>query len=81
MAWTLAQAKEHLEEIVERAANDEPQLLQVGQAQLVIMKQSRLSEPPPRRRRDMKELLATLPILDEDLDLERNPLPSRDVEL
>ena len=85
MSWNLAQAKEHLEEIAERAANDEVQVLEFGDKRLVIVSDQKWRQlsgeaAAQRPRRTMKELLATLPDI-SDLDLTRNPLPARDIDL
>lgn len=85
MAWTLAQAKEHLEEIIERAANDGPQIVEVSGGPAVTIAIVDASKPvapsaADRPRRGMKDLLEMLPDL-SDVPLERNPLPARDIGL
>jgi hypothetical protein len=40
VAWNLAQAKEHLEEIARRAADGEPQHLDIGGSEYVLVSEA-----------------------------------------
>ena len=74
VAWTLAQAKEHLEEIAERASKDEPQRVQIGDTDVTVIATDALRTAPlrselserPRPRLSMREVLDLLPTLSAD---------------
>lgn len=82
MKWSLAEAKNQLSEVVRRASRQGPQTISVrGEDTAVVVSKAdydRLRDP--KRPRDFKEWLLSGPALD-DLDLERDQSPSRDVDL
>lgn len=81
MNWTLTQAKDHLSEVVRRAAAQGPQMISVrGEETAVVLSKAdydRLRDPS--RPKDFKEFLLSIPPLGE-LDLERDPRPARDLD-
>lgn len=82
MSWTLANAKDNLSEVVRRAAEDGPQEITVrGRRAAVLVSPEEFDAlRDPNRPRDFKAWLKSIPPL-EDLDLTRNPLPSRAIDL
>lgn len=82
MSWTLARAKDQLSEVVRRAGSDGPQIITVrGRETAVVLDKDEFDRlKSPTRAKDFKEFLLSIPSL-EGIDLARNPLPSRDVEL
>jgi prevent-host-death family protein len=82
LSWTLANAKDHLSELVRRANEDGPQEITVrGRAAAVLISPEEYAYlRDPDRPKTLNEFLKSIPPL-EDLDLSRNPLPSRDVDL
>lgn len=82
MKWSLAEAKNQLSEVVRRAAQQGPQTISVRgeDAAVVISKAHYDLLRDPNRPRDFKQWLLSLPPLDE-LDLERDPSPPREIEL
>ncbi len=81
MAWTLAQAKNSLSEVVRSAVEQGPQSITVrGQKAAVLLSQADYERlAGPERAQDFKTFLLSIPSLD-DLDLERDPTPPRDFE-
>ncbi len=82
MKWSLAEAKNQLSEVVRRATQQGPQTISVrGQDTAVVVSKADYDLlRDPTRPRDFKEWLLSLPPLDE-LDLERDQRPPRDIEL
>lgn len=79
MNWRLAEAKNKLSELVRRALEEGPQRIERrGDAVVVVAAEEfeRLTGAKP----GFKEYLLGSPDLSE-LDLERDPSPSRDIEL
>jgi len=82
MTWTLAQAKNQLSEVVRRAADQGPQMISVrGKETAVLMSKAEFEAlNAPNDQPDFKAFLLSLPSL-EGLDIERNPAPSRDIDI
>ena len=82
MKWSLAQAKNQLSEVVRRAAQQGPQTISVrGEDTAVVLSKADYDIlRDPKRPRDFKDWLLSLPPLDE-LDLERDQSPPREIEL
>lgn len=82
MRWTLADAKNQLSEVVRRARDQGPQTISVrgSDTAIVLSKQDYERLRDPERPKDFKAWLLGGPSL-EDLDLERDRSPPRDVEL
>jgi len=80
MAWTIAEAEQRLDEVVEQAAHDGPQTLLVDgveKAAVISMVELRQLQ---ERKPTFKEFLLRFPSL-EGIDLERDQTPARDVDL
>ena len=82
MAWSLAEAKNQLSEVVRRAVDQGPQTISVrGEETAVVLSKVDYEHlRAPDRPQDFKAWLLSGPSL-EGVDLERNPVPARDVEL
>lgn len=80
--WTLAQAKDQLSEVVRRAVDQGPQTISVrGKETAVLVSKAEFEAMKPARDEpDFKAFLLSIPSL-EGADIERNPAPSRDVDL
>lgn len=81
MSWTLANAKDHFSEVVRRSIDQGPQEITVrGEpTALVVSVEDWRRLQDPNRPRNLNEFLKSMPPL-EDLDLTRNPLPSRVID-
>lgn len=81
-SWSLAEAKNHLSEVVRRAVDQGPQRISVRgeETVLVVSKADYEHMNDPDRPRDFKEFLRSFPSL-EDMDLTRDQTPARDIEL
>jgi prevent-host-death family protein len=82
MKWPLSQARERLPEIVERAVRGRPQIITMDGVEVaaLLSKAQYDALRAPNRPRDFKEWLLSAPPLDE-LDLDRDQSPPRDIEL
>jgi antitoxin Phd len=80
-SWSLAEAKNHLSEVVRRAVDQGPQKISVRgeETALVISKADYEYMNDPERPKDFKEFLRSLDL--EGVDLTRDPAPARDIEL
>jgi antitoxin Phd len=80
--WSVAKAKDNLSEVIRRSRTEGPQEISLhGEAAAVLVSAEdfkRLKDP--RASRDFKDWLLTGPSL-EDVDLERDRRPSRDIDL
>ena len=81
MALTLSEAQKRLPDLVAKARREGPQTLAVADhgAEMVISV-SRSSPPTHKTDQTFKDLLRSLPSLD-DVDLARDETPARAVEL
>lgn len=81
MAWTLAEAKNQLSEVVRRAVDQGPQTISVrGKDTAVVLSKAQFEALSPRAPpRDLKALLLAFPKV-EELNLERDQRPARDFE-
>jgi prevent-host-death family protein len=79
--WPLQDAKARLSELIKQAQADGPQEITVrGQSAVVVIAKKdfdQLSKPKPR----LVEFLRNSPLVDAQLDIERDKSPVRDVEL
>lgn len=79
MTWNLADAQNHLSEVVHRALTEGPQTITSREDAVVVISAEVYAELTGRTL-DFKEYLLGAVGLDE-LDLARDPSPLRDVEL
>jgi prevent-host-death family protein len=80
VVWSLTEAREKLEEIVERAGADGPQALTVdGEEKAAIISMAELRRLQERKP-TFKEFLLSMPSL-EGVDLTRDQTPTRDIDL
>jgi prevent-host-death family protein len=82
MRWPLSQAQKRLPELVDRAARVGPQIISEGGVDIaaLLSKAQYDALQDPNRPRDFKAWLLSAPPLD-DLDLERDQSPPRDIEI
>lgn len=79
MGWSLKDAEDNLAEVVRRAEAEGPQTLEVeGEATAAVISLAELKQLQARKPTFI-EFLQTMPSL-EDLDLERDRTPVRDIE-
>lgn len=80
MSLTIKEAKEQLPDLIDRAAREGPQPLEVeGRQPAAVISVEELKRLQ-RRKPTFKELLEALPSL-EDVDLSRDHRPARDIDL
>ncbi len=79
MNWNLAEAKNRLSEVVNRALSEGPQTITRRKDAVVVLSAERYAELTGQRP-SFKDFLLSGPSL-EGLDLERDQSPMRDVEL
>lgn len=79
MTWNLAEAKNRLSEVVNRALTEGPQTITRRKDAVVVISAEEYAELTGGRR-SFKDFLLNGPSL-EGLDLERDKTPMRDVEL
>lgn len=81
MAWTLAEAKDQLSEVVRRAVDQGPQIISVrGKDTAVLLSKAEYEAlTPPGKVKTFKEHLLAFPKV-EELDISRDQTPSRDFE-
>lgn len=79
MTWNLAEAKNRLSEVVNRALTEGPQTITRRKDAVVVISAEKYAELTGGRR-SFKDLLMSGPSF-EGLDLERDKTPMRDVEL
>ena len=81
MPWTLARAKDQLSEVIRQAVGQGPQPITIrGRETAVVLSKAdfdRLCDPGAPRT--LKALLGQMNL--DDLDLTRDPLPPRDIDL
>ncbi|WP_165250281.1 type II toxin-antitoxin system Phd/YefM family antitoxin [Paludisphaera soli] len=78
MTWNLAEAKNRISEVVDRALSEGPQTITRRNDKVVVISAARFEEPTGKKL-DFKEYLLQGIGLDE-LDLTRDASPGRDVE-
>ncbi len=79
MTWNVAEAKERLSEVVDRALIEGPQTITRGKDAVVVVSAAMYAELTGWKM-DFKQYLKSGPSL-EGVDLERDKSPMRDVEL
>ena len=79
-AWTLANAKAHFSEVVDRAQTDPQLVTRNGKPSVVVVSVEEWARKSSRRG-SLAEFLLSSPLRCADLDLERLPDTARDVEL
>ena len=79
MGWTLAKAKDQFSEVVRRALVDGPQTITIrGRDTAVVLSKDDFDHlSAPEATASLKELLGSFDL--EDIDLERDPSPARDI--
>lgn len=81
MAWTLAEAKDQLSEVVRRAARQGPQTISVrGKETAVVLAKDEYDRlRAPDKPTSLKDLLTRMNW--DGVDLSRDQTPARDIEL
>ena len=79
--WGVAEAKAHLSEVIERAANDGPQTITRNGRQVAVVVSSDEWERKTKRKGNLAEFLAASPLRGLDIDLERVKDGPREIDL
>jgi prevent-host-death family protein len=80
-AWTLADAKAHLSEVVESALKKGPQIITRHGRKAVVVVAAEEWERKTQRQGTLADFFAASPLRDSDLDLERVQDGPRDLDL
>jgi len=80
-AWTLADAKAHLSEVVESALKSGPQVITRHGRKAVVVVAAEEWERKTARRGTLADFFANSPLRESGLDLERSQDTPRDLEL
>lgn len=80
-AWTLAEAKAHLSEVVESALTGGPQVINVEGRKAVVVVAAGEWERKVQRQGTLAEFFAASPLRDSSLEVERLRDSSRDLDL
>lgn len=80
-AWTLADAKAHLSEVVESALKQGPQVITRHGRKTVIVVAAEEWERKTRRQGTLADFFAASPLRDSGLEIERSQDGPRDVDL
>jgi prevent-host-death family protein len=80
-AWTLADAKAHLSEVVESALKTGPQVITRHGRKAVVVVSAEEWERKTARRGTLADFFATSPLRESGLDLERPQDDPRDLDL
>ena len=75
--WQLQEAQERLEEVIDRAATDGPQLILRNGVQAAVVISAAEYHRLSRREPDLVEFFRSSPLMDIELDLTRDPDPGR----
>lgn len=79
MEWQLHEAKARFSELVQKAIDEGPQTVtRRGKASVVVLSAEQY-ELMKKRQIDFKEFLAAIPL--DELDVERDKSPPRDIDL
>lgn len=79
--WGVAEAKAHLSEVIDRAANDGPQTITRNGRQVAVIVSSEEWERKTKRKGSLAEFLAASPLCGLDIDLERVKDGPREIDL
>ncbi|HEX4497875.1 MAG TPA: type II toxin-antitoxin system Phd/YefM family antitoxin [Thermoanaerobaculia bacterium] len=80
-AWTLADAKAHLSEVVENALKTGPQIITRHGRKAVVVVAAEEWERKTQRQGTLADFFAASPLRDSGLDLERPHDGPRDIDL
>lgn len=80
-AWSVADAKAHLSELLERVIHDGPQAITRRGEQIAVVVSLDEWHRKTHRSGSLAEFLAASPLRDSDLEIERVDTPARDVTL
>ena len=80
-AWTLADAKAHLSEVVESALKEGPQLITRRGRKAVVVVAAEEWERKIRRQGTLADFFAASPLRDSGLEIERPQDGPRDIDL
>jgi prevent-host-death family protein len=80
-AWTLADAKSHLSEVVESALRKGPQVITRHGRKVVVVVAAEEWERKTQRQGTLADFFAASPLRDSGLDLERSQDGPRDIDL
>ena len=79
--WGVAEAKAHLSEVIERAANDGPQTITRNGRQVAVLVSAQEWERKTKRQGTLADFLAASPLRGLDIDLERVKDGPREIDL
>ena len=79
--WTVASAKSHLSEVINRALADGPQVITRNGRKTVVVVSVEAWAHKARRQGTLAEFLAASPLRDSGLEIERPPDGPREINL
>jgi prevent-host-death family protein len=79
--WTVARAKAHLSEVMNRAMSEGPQTITRNGRKAVVVVSAQEWEKKTKRKGSLVEFFANSPLRDVDLDLERSRDGFRPIDL
>jgi prevent-host-death family protein len=79
--WTVADAKAHLSEVIDRALDRGPQVITRNGRKTAVVVSSEEWERKTKRQGNLAEFFASSPLRDSGLEVERRKDPARDVDL
>lgn len=79
--WTVATAKAHFSEVIDRALADGPQVITRNGRKTVVVVSVEAWEHKARRQGTLAEFLAASPLRDSGLEIERLPDGPREINL
>jgi prevent-host-death family protein len=80
-SWGVAEAKAHLSEVIDRAANDGPQTITRNGRQVAVVVSSEEWERKTKRRGNLADFFAESPLRGAEIDLERAKDRPREIDL
>lgn len=79
--WTVADAKAHLSEVIDRAHERGPQVITRNGRKTAVVVSVEEWERKTKRQGNLAEFFASSPLRDSGLEVERQKDPSRDLDL
>ena len=80
-AWTVADAKARLSEVIQKAASGAPQVITRNGRSVVVIVSVEEWERKTKRKGNLAEFLAASPLRDSGLTVQRNQDAARDIDL
>lgn len=80
-AWSVAEAKARLSELIEQVSRDRPQIITSRGEEVAVVVSSEEWHRKTNRSGSLAEFLACSPLPDSDLEIDRVDISARDVAL